>query len=122
MDTSIRYRCDFGTCIGYYHTWQSFPFLIPPSGYSIVAYRPYLLEWVRRDYCLFIRGLSFKEFSGCAYLRNDGNPFAFFHTRLYLSFLRLFFSPYPHIIIASLSVHLFLPLLPDGVTITTSET
>lgn len=42
-------------------------------------------EWVRwvgavRDYCLFIRGLSFGEFSGCAYLRNDGNPLAIFYT------------------------------------------
>lgn len=34
-----------------------------------------------RDYCLFIRGLSFGEFSGCAYLRNDGNPLSlFFYT------------------------------------------
>lgn len=33
-----------------------------------------------RDYCLFIRGLSFGEFSGCAYLRNDGNPLAIFYT------------------------------------------
>lgn len=34
----------------------------------------------KRDYCLFIRGLSFGEFSGCAYLRNDGNPLAIFYT------------------------------------------
>lgn len=33
-----------------------------------------------RDYCLFIRGLSFGEFSGCAYLRNDGNPLSLFFT------------------------------------------
>lgn len=31
-----------------------------------------------RDYCLFIRGLSFGEFSGCAYLRNDDNPLSLF--------------------------------------------
>lgn len=39
-------------------------------------------RWVGavRDYCLFIRGLSFGEFSGCAYLRNDGNPLAIFYT------------------------------------------
>ena len=31
------------------------------------------------DHCLFISGLSFGEFSGCAYLnRNDANPFAVF--------------------------------------------
>lgn len=41
-----------------------------------------------RDYCLFIRGLSFGEFSACAYLRNDGNSLAIFYT-LPLSAARL---------------------------------
>lgn len=38
--------------------------------------------WVgaAKDYCLFIRGLSFGEFSGCAYLRNDDNSLAIFCT------------------------------------------